>query len=178
MKQEKLKLILPSGQYVASYLKALAEFAAEGTNVAEGPHRIRILQTVKDWPKYQKVLREERKGINIPKDRVPSTLYWAIVGKKIVGRVSLRHRLNKNLKIVGGHIGYAVVPSERRKGYATEMLRLALKKARALGIKKVLVTCDQTNLASKRVIEKNGGVYEGKAKNPEKLGYTLRFWIG
>lgn len=174
---KKLKLVLPSKKYASAYLKALNAFAKEKNNVAKGPDRVRILHSVKDFPQFMKVFNEERKGISIPNNRVPATLYLAVVGNKVVGRVHIRHRLNKGLKIVGGHIGYSVVPSERRKGYATQMLHLALQKTKKMGIKKALVTCDETNIASKKVIEKNGGVFYKKVKNPDKPVMTLQYWL-
>ena len=78
---------------------------------------------------------------------------------------------------MGGHIGYAVVPRERRKGYGTEMLRLGLEKAKKLGIKKALVTSDETNIGSKKIIEKNGGVLENQVPNPETGIDKFRYWI-
>jgi predicted acetyltransferase len=176
MLKNKLKLILPNRKYAASYLRALKEFAEEGTSVAEGPHRIRIFHSIKDWPKYLKVVTEERKGSNVPKDRVPASMYWAVVKNKVVGRVHIRHTLNAGLRIIGGHIGYAVVPSERKKGYATEMLRTALKITKKMGIKKALVTCDEKNIASRKVIEANGGILFKKLKDKEK-GTILQFWV-
>jgi predicted acetyltransferase len=175
--KEKLKLILPSKKYVASYVRALTAFAKDGTNVAEGPHRIRILQSIKDFPKYLKVTNEERKGINIPKDRVPATMYWAVVKNKVIGRVHIRHKLNKGLRVVGGHIGYAVIPSERGKGYATEMLRQAVNITKKMGIKKAMITCSDQNIASQKVIEANGGIFSKKMKHPEQKGYVLHYWI-
>lgn len=108
--------------------------------------------------------------------RVPATYLVAEVDGQIVGRVSIRHELNEYLRMRGGHIGFGVRPEFRRRGFATEILLEALGIARGLGIEKVLVTCDDTNSASRRVIEKCGGVLENivEMENVEKF---RRYWI-
>ena len=88
---------------------------------------------------------------------VPRTQLWALAEEEFVGNISIRHELNDALRVEGGHIGYDTVPSFRGRGVATEMLRQALPVARALGLTAVLLTCDDTNAASIRVIERNGG---------------------
>lgn len=113
----------------------------------------------------------------VPAHLVPSTLLFMVddAQTKIYGAVDIRHDLNEHLLNYGGHIGYGIVPSERRKGYAKEQLRLALPVARALGLTKVLVCCDDLNPGSARTIEANGGVLEDKRMNGEEL--TRRYWI-
>lgn len=108
--------------------------------------------------------------------RVPSTTYFAVVGDRIVGTVQVRHELNEFLLKSGGHIGYGVRPSERRKGYATKMLTLALQKCQKLGIKKALVTCDKGNIASAKTILKCGGVLENEVA-VENGNIVQRYWI-
>jgi predicted acetyltransferase len=94
-----------------------------------------------------------------------------------MGRISIRHELNDFLRAFGGHIGYDTVPSFRGRGIATEMLRQALPVARALGLTEVLITCDDTNAASIRVIEKNGGsLRETKVHDPSKP-LKRYYWI-
>ncbi|HXI59611.1 MAG TPA: GNAT family N-acetyltransferase, partial [Polyangia bacterium] len=89
---------------------------------------------------------------------VPKTHLWAVADEQFVGRISIHHELNEALRVEGGHIGYDTVPSFRHLGVATEMLRQALPVARALGLTAVLLTCDDTNVGSIRVIERNGGL--------------------
>lgn len=107
---------------------------------------------------------------------VPSSTYFAVVEGNIVGIVDIRHKLNDFLTQSGGHIGYSVRPTERRKEYATKMLRAALEKCREIGIDRVLVTCDKGNVASQKTILNNGGVYEDTFKD-KKHGDVLRYWI-
>jgi predicted acetyltransferase len=172
--KNKVKLVLPNKKYALSYLKGEKEYRKDKKIIAAGGGTD-LFHSLKDFHVYQRKMFNRRKGVNLKKGRVPSTLYWGIVGNKFVGRLDLRHRLNKNLALMGGHIGYAVVPSERKKGYGTEMLRLGLKKAKKLDIKKALVTCDETNIGSKKIIEKNGGIFASKIK--EEGVYKLRYWI-
>lgn len=109
---------------------------------------------------------------------VPSTTYFAIREKdgRLVGVIDLRHHINHPiLGTWGGHCGYSVRPSERGNGYAKEMLRLNIKNAYEKGIQKILVTCDEKNIASERTIIANGGVFE---KNVEVEGCIIkRYWI-
>ena len=114
-----------------------------------------------------------------PKDpvHVPSTTYFCLDEERdvFVGAVSIRHYLNDDLLLTGGHIGDGVRPSERRKGVATAMIALALDECRRLGIERVLMTCDKTNIGSAKSIMNNGGVLENEV---ERDGETvLRFWI-
>lgn len=113
-----------------------------------------------------------------PKNRVPSNIYIAVRQRdnRIVGVIDLRHHINHPiLGTWGGHMGYYVRPSERNKGYAKEMVRQNLQHCRALGIHKVMITCDEDNLASEKVITANGGVYE---KSIDVDGCPVRrFWI-
>ena len=126
---------------------------------------------------YLSHLQEAEQGLNLPENHVPSTMYWGFVGTAIVGRLMLRHRLNERLLRTGGNIGYVVVPEYRRRGMAAEMLRLALPLARALGLERVLITCDEDNTASQRVVEKCGGVFEGMSAVPETGVVERRYWI-
>ena len=109
-------------------------------------------------------------------DWVTATTYFGFVEDKLVGTIQIRHTLNERLLRSGGHIGYGVRPSERRKGYATQMLALALTKCRGLGIEKALVTCDKGNLGSAGTILKNGGVLENESVD-EKGVAVQRYWI-
>lgn len=110
--------------------------------------------------------------------QVPSDMYLAVrkCDNRIVGIIDLRHHINHPiLGTWGGHTGYSVRPSERRKGYATEMLRLNIQNARALGIERLLVTCDDTNIASEKTILANGGAFE-KIIEVDGCGIK-RYWI-
>jgi predicted acetyltransferase len=115
------------------------------------------------WSVYLERRAANRRGEQLPGQWVPSTFLAATVEGVLVGRISVRHELNPWLATYGGHIGYAVVPSMRRRGYGTEMLRQALVVARAQGIDDVLVTCDVGNVASAGVIEACGGEFESIA---------------
>jgi predicted acetyltransferase len=117
------------------------------------------------------------RGENVPPGFVPADFYVGVVGEVIVGRLSLRHELNDFLARVGGHIGYGVRPSQRQRGYATAMLRQALPIAGKLGIERALITCDVGNMASMKVIERCGGVFECVTEDPSRGGQVRRYWI-
>lgn len=114
---------------------------------------------------------DEREDAPRSRGMVPSTHLWYIDGPLFLGRLSIRHHLTPWLRDYGGHIGYDVRPSARRRGHGTEMLRQALPIAHDLRIDPALVTCDVDNLASRRVIEANGGVLE------DVRHAKLRFWV-
>lgn len=128
---------------------------------------------------YLAVLAEREQGMNLPSpSHVPSTFLFAFVGDRIVGRVTIRHRLNEWLEREGGHVGYVVVPEFRRQGHATTILRLALPIAREKsGATRILVTCDDDNVGSARTIEKNGGQLENVITRPESKRAIRRYWI-
>ena len=94
---------------------------------------------------------------------------------KLIGMINIRHTLNEYLYNYGGHIGYSVKKSERGKGYAREMLKIALNKCSKLGIKKVLLTCDADNIASAKVIKSCGGILENEVPQDGEL--IQRYWI-
>ena len=107
----------------------------------------------------------------LPPELVHQTMLWFVADGEWLGRLAIRHRLTPPLLELGGHIGYVVRPSARRKGYATQMLTQSLPWAAHLGIDTALVTCDNDNYASRRVIESAGGEFED-----ERHG-KLRFWV-
>jgi len=129
------------------------------------------------WDGYVQRLEEQRRGLNVPPKWVPNTFLVAVVGPELVGRVSIRHQLNEYLASYGGHIGYGVVPEHRRRGYATEILRQALVIARSVEVDRVLITCDDDNIASAAVIERCGGIFDSLVDLPDDPTPKRRYWI-
>lgn len=128
-----------------------------------------------EWIEY---LEKNKYEENLPETYSPHTLYLSISDDdEIVGAIGLRWKQVPTLMTFGGLIGYSIRPSKRGKGYASEMLKLALEKFKNTNIDNILITCKDFNLASKKVIEKNGGIFENIYTNDDD-GYSyLRYWI-
>jgi predicted acetyltransferase len=165
------RLEAPDVGYEASYLDAVEEFLAEGRTDEAAVH---------DYPSFGafvRHLRDQARGIGLPDGYVAGSTFWLVDAGVFVGRVEIRHELNDALRRFGGHVGYSVRPSRRRQGFGTEALNLALVQCRTLGIEQVLITCDVDNEASRRIIERNGGVLEDMIKVPGRPVTTMRYWI-
>jgi predicted acetyltransferase len=163
-----LRLRLPVVDDEAEVLAAQRELAADHFPFA-------FLQPGQTFAEFVQTVEDHRHGRNLGPDWVRSTWLLAVVDGTVVGRSSIRFELNDHLRAEGGHIGYAVRPAHRRRGYATEILRQSLVVARADGVDRALVTCDDDNIGSATVIEANGGVLEDVI---ECDGVPLRrYWI-
>lgn len=165
-----MKLITPSTQYKAPYLDMLADWKTTGEKVT--PFTLKYDTNdfdafVNKLIKFQTVADE---GF------VCHSTFWLFnEDDVIVGVSNLRHELNDKLLLIGGHIGYGIRPSYRKRGYATKILELSLIEAQKRGIEKALVTCDKINIASKKTILKNGGIFW--EENLFDGMMILKYWI-
>jgi len=164
-----IRLIRPTVELRDSYLGAIEEHREERLYAFLDPQELKenfegyvqsLLLTVPDNPRL-----------------VAQTVYWGVDEDGYAGRIALRHSLNEGLMKLGGHIGYDVRPSKRRRGYAVQMLRLVLEEAKALGLERVLITCDEDNVGSYRTAEGAGAVLE-KTCTVEGHSKPVRYyWI-
>lgn len=168
-----IRLIDPCEAYLASYTEAFLEYCAyprHAGNPFSDPRSGTLLAHLDDM----------RHGRHLPDGWVPSTALWLVddVHQRFLGEIDIRHELTDSLLRYGGHIGYAIRLGEWNKGYGTLMLSLALPIARELGVTRCLITCDDDNPSSARVMEKNGFVLADKVGNV--IGgrpiITRRYW--
>ena len=171
-----LMLVRPSKLYAEQVMSYKEEMLQCGDSF-DGCAGLEDVQSFDEWIDFERRLRKKYKS-----GYVPSEVFLAVRRKDdfVVGMIDFRHPLSDFLKNFGGNIGYSVRPSERRKGYASEMLGLVLPFCREFGESKVLLTCDKGNVASQRTIIKNGGVIENEIVDTvglSKSGIIQRFWI-
>ena len=170
-----MELVLPSLEYEESFLEALEE--AKMDNESNGTN----FQAPKEGESFEDFVNsfyDEMKGVNLPEGYVPATMFWLIDNGEFIGRVQIRHKLAEALSKHGGHIGYYIRPSKRKMGYGKKILEMALLEAKKIGFEKVLLSCNDSNIGSRKIIEANGGVLESILE-PEKEGdlKKRRYWI-
>jgi predicted acetyltransferase len=177
-------LVAPSTRFRASFVAALAECHEEGRHMELDEAR---LADPDEFSRFVEALLADEGSPGAfarytwslwgkeppyqPCGYVPQTILWWTAGDEFIGRLTIRHRLTLHLLYEGGHIGYEVRPSARRRGHATAMLAAALPLVAELGVEWALIDCDPANDASRRVIEKNGGVFDGEHDG------ELYFWV-
>ena len=169
----KPRLVEPSLDCEAAFV----EMAREYHDGYEQAGRYR--QAVEDFAAFVRRLQDEARGVHLPPGWVPSQTYWLLrADGAIVADSCLRQDpLTESLLRSGGHIGYGVRPSQRRKGYGRLICALTVEKARAAGMRRVLITCDADNAASARIIEANGGVLENEVIAAETGKLKRRYWV-
>ena len=170
-----VNLVEPTIEYEEQIRSYRKEFLDCGDSM-DGTSELKKFENPQEWIEY---LSNCKNPSTTPKGFVPATQYVLIREKdqKIVGMIQIRHYFNEFLKQYGGHIGYSVAPSERHKGYATQMLKMALPICQKLGIENALVTCIDNNEGSRRTILKNGGIYESTVHEPNQNINIERYWI-
>jgi predicted acetyltransferase len=160
----------PAMTYKDTYLAGVREFQDEGRNLEIDYHDLES-----NFRRYLQMWHD--RSTNPRPGKVAETTFWLIGDEKFIGRLSLRHSLNTSLMQFGGNIGYEIRPSQRRRGYGKLILALGLEKARDINLKRVLVTCDDTNIGSARIIEYNGGVLQNTILLAGRDVPTRRYWI-
>lgn len=170
---DELMLVVPAEQHESALLEYKQEFVVSGESM-DGDGGLFESDRYAHW---LAAMRADKHPDTVRKGRVPATQFIGVRtnDNRVVGMLQIRHTLNEYLLRIGGHIGYSVRPSERRRGYAKRMLTLALEHCRLLGLDKVLITCDKNNPASAKTILANGGVLENKIDEGHRI--TQRYWI-
>ncbi|NWK70353.1 GNAT family N-acetyltransferase [Bacillus paramycoides] len=168
-----MKLLKPKYEYS----EQIMEYRQAFSNSGEQPHGSCSLQNFDSFDEWFEKVSIQEVGENLPSNRVPSSQFLSVENGKLIGFVNIRHRLNSELLLESGHIGYSIHPDERRKGYATKQLQLSLAEAKKLGLKKVLITCDKANVSSAKTIQKVGGVLEGEVVSSNSDEIVQRYWI-
>lgn len=163
-----ITLIVPNEIYLPSYLEAYDTYMALGGS-SYGMTDARAVDIFEKYHNY-------RYEIGLRPDRVGSDYYWLVDTDNayFIGEIAIRHRLNEALSLRGGHIGYVIRSDAWNRGYGTRILSLALEKAKDRGLKKVLCTCNEDNIGSARVMEKNGFVLQDKVLVDGML--CRRYW--
>lgn len=184
-------LVYPHADYRDSFLRGAAEFDAEGrldSTYAEFLGYDLDLLT-RDFDGFVAALLKLADRERLPKGWFPDRVHWLVDGEEYIGQSSIRPELGTMYLITyGGHIGYSVRPSKRRQGYGKRILALTLDQARRNGLERVLVTCDEDNIASRKVIEANGGRFErcmkmdpdiirAEGRDPARPLSKRRYWI-
>ncbi len=174
-KEDKMELVIPTMDYELAIKSFRDEFLKTGDDM-DGCLSLAKIPEIQDWIKQVESFSSEK---TCSKDyvRVTQFLYLRKSDNKVVGVIQIRHYLNEFLEKYGGHVGYSVRPSERRKGYATRMLKGILPLAVELGFDKIVVTCLRENQASIKTILNNGGVYQSTVHEPERDVYLNRYSI-
>ncbi|MBF1196207.1 MAG: GNAT family N-acetyltransferase [Fusobacterium periodonticum] len=170
---DKIILVKPDLSYADEIIKYKEESLAESP-IINGSAGLDRFSSIEIW--FEELKKRSCED-TVPKGLVPSSTYLGVREKDnyIVGMIDIRHYLNEYLTQVGGHIGYGVRKTERNKGYAKQMLKLALEKCKELKIKKVLITCDEDNIASEKVIlSANAKLEDIRNVDGEN---KKRFWI-
>lgn len=171
-----MKMVFPVLAYKEKAIDYIKEFHEYGSEINGSGSLDRYLRehTYEDWLVK---IAGDMDIANIPESKVPALTYFYVREEddRIVGMINIRLALNDFLRNEGGHIGYAVRPTERRKHYATDMLSAALKVCERIGIKEVLVSCDKDNIASAGVIKNCGGVLKHELYS-EKYEETLQMY--
>ncbi len=169
-----LRLVEPSNLYKESFLKAIREYRQAGE--AEYADAYALAET--DFDSFLRRTEDASKGVNLPSGWVPFSMFWLVdQGDNVVGVIRIRHRLTPALENTGGHIGYEVPPSQRGKGYGNELLRLGLERARELGLRRVLLTCEPSHVRSRKTIERQGGKLLDQVVSLETGQPLCRYWI-
>ncbi len=170
-----LILIKACEEYASQIAEYRAEFLAAGDSM-DGCGSLRRIDNPHDY--IQKCLDYERPE-TLPEGLVIASQFMLVrvSDNRLLGMIQVRHYFNDYLSKYAGHIGYSVRPSERRKGYAKEMLKMTLPFCREIGLEKVLITCIDGNVGSEKTILSNGGEYESTVFESEEKIYLKRFWI-
>ena len=164
---------------VSEYADQISEYRQEFLDAGDSMDGTGPLRTIEDPTEYITICREYEDPATTPAHLVPATQLFFIreSDNRLIGMIQIRHYFNDYLEKFGGHIGYSVRPSERRKGYAKEMLKMALHFCREVSLQKVLITCIDGNIGSEKTILANGGVYENTVYEPNEKFDVKRFWI-
>jgi len=166
-----MELVSPTKEYEASWRRIVEEFRHDDKTIKLWE----VLGDPDDLDGCVLMAEKHAQGMELPADWVPYNIFWLVDGVEIVGIVSLRHKLNDFLAREGGHIGYEIVPSQRGKGYGNKILELSLRKAKEMGFTRILIASDDDNVASWKIMEKNGGKSAGKIETERRI--TRRYWI-
>ena len=172
-----VRLVPPTEKDEAAVMAYRQEFLENGDSMDGTAGLQKHLQSAQGFREWLGAVRDNQSEQTVRPGLVPATTLLALDSQTgaLVGMIDIRHRLNDHLLQFGGHIGYSVRKSCRRRGYASDMLAEALKLCRRMDISPVLVTCDKQNIASARTIQKNGGVLENEVAQEGRI--TQRYWI-
>ena len=169
-----MKLVTPSLHYQESYIQMISEYSEHNEPLIP----FVLAEDYGDFPLMVNKLDAYSRGQLIPKGFIAHSSFWLIdENERVVGCSNLRHKLNKHLLVLGGHIGFGIRPSERQKGYAKLILELTLSKAKNKCINNVLLTVDKDNLGSVKAIQYNKGVLTSEKEVSGQNSLIQYYWI-